>query len=335
MKKVLKSLGITLLALAGVIAAGLLVFVLLQPVLYPDYYSSAQKEYKIAGLSEGFVPQGLAYSEEQGLYLQCGYMSDGTSASRIYLVDAKTQTEKSVLLQTEAGQAYLGHTGGIAVSGDTVWLANDGEGEDNCVWVLSLETLCSAADGGSVTVQTRFYPECRAAYCYADDEYFWVGEFYRDPNYLTEESHTMTITGSEENHAFICAYPLDTQNELGISSETPQMILSVTGLVQGFTRTGTGSLVLSASYGLANSHLYIYENVLEREADAVFSVNDTQVPVWYLDSEALTKTVTLPPMSEDLQYVDGRIAIMYESASAKYIFGRLMRGSYVYSYFEE
>lgn len=324
-------MGITLLALAGVIIIGLLVFALVQPALYRKYYGKAQKEYKIAGLSEGFVPQGLAYSAERELYLQCGYMADGTGASRIYLVDAKEQTQKCVLLQTEDGAAYSGHTGGLAISGDTVWLANDGEGEDNCVWVFSLEALCNAEDGGSVTVQTRFYPECRAAYCYADSEYLWVGEFYRDPNYLTEENHTMT-TADGEHHAFICAYPLDSQSGLGIASETPQLILSVTGLAQGFARTEKGALVLSTSYGLANSHLYIYENVLEREADAVFSVNDTEVPVWYLDTSVLTETVTLPPMSEDLQYVDGRVAIMYESASAKYIFGRLMRGSYVYGY---
>ena len=52
----------------------------------------------------------------------------------------------------------------------------------------------------------------------------------------------------------------------------------------------------------------------------------------HLDSANLTDTITLPPMSEELVYRDGRIYVMCESASNKYIFGKFIRGYQVFAY---
>ena len=56
------------------------------------------------------------------------------------------------------------------------------------------------------------------------------------------------------------------------------------------------------------------------------------MPLYYLESSILQKTVKAPPMAEELVYQDGKILIMNESASDKYIFGKLTRGKYVYGY---
>ena len=56
------------------------------------------------------------------------------------------------------------------------------------------------------------------------------------------------------------------------------------------------------------------------------------LPLYYLDSASLVKTVTAPPMAEEMVYKDGRILVLNESSCNKYFYGRLIRGSWVYAY---
>jgi hypothetical protein len=91
-------------------------------------------------------------------------------------------------------------------------------------------------------------------------------------------------------------------------------------------------IVLSTSYGFATSHLYFYDATAVAAKADKFTVNGTEVPLYYLDSASLVSTVSAPPMSEEIVYKDGRIYIMTESASNKYIFGKITGGSPLYSY---
>ena len=96
-----------------------------------------------------------------------------------------------------------------------------------------------------------------------------------------------------------------------------------------------GSIVLSTSWGLSPSHLYFYPRALQElysVPEKTYRIGETEVPLYYLESSILQKTVKAPPMAEELVYQDGKILIMNESASDKYIFGKLTRGKYVYGY---
>jgi hypothetical protein len=312
---------------------------LFTPLVFHDFFGNADKEYLIPGLGDGLVPQGYAYVPEQELYLQCGYMADGVSASRIYVTNAKdTEDTRFVELYTMDGQPYTGHTGGITEAGGFVWLANDGEGEDNCVWVIALDEILSPENNGRITLVTRFQSETRAACCFADDQYLWVGEFNDGEKYVTDSSHKFAVNGGE-NFALVCAYPLDTSSVYGVAFTeadgqavfTPALALSVTNLVQGFTRTPEG-FALSTSYGLGISHIYFHKDVTKGEADSSIAINGADVPVYFLDSESLTDDLSLPPMSEEIFVKDGRLYVLLESACKKYIFGNLIRGRHVYSY---
>jgi hypothetical protein len=304
-------------------------------IVYSEFFKDAKTEFRTPGLDDGIVPQGFAYSPEKNVYLQCGYMTDGVSASRIYIVDGKnTSSVRYVNLIASDGSAYLGHTGGITVSGDFVWLANDGDDGDNLVWVLSLSEILSLENGEGVALTKSFKPESRSAFCYADDEYLWVGEFYRGGAYETAENHAFSGVNCEDGiqNAIICAYRLDATKETGIASETPEKILSVTDEVQGFTRTPDGGFILSTSWSISTSKLHFHKNVLEGAADAELEVNGTKVPVWHLDADTLTKQLELPPMSEEVIVKDGRVWVVLESACQKYIFGNLLRSTFTYSY---
>lgn len=338
-QRIAKWIGICVGALVAFLAVVVLALHLFTPLVFHDFFGNADKEYLIPGLSDGLVPQGYTYVPEQELYLQCGYMADGVSASRIYVTSAKdTEDTHFVELYTFDGQPYTGHTGGITTSGDFVWLANDGEGEDNCVWVISLGEILSPENNGRVTLIARFQSETRAACCFADDQYLWVGEFNDGEKYVTDASHKFAVNGGE-NFALVCAYPLDTSSVYGVAFTeadgqavfTPALALSVTNLVQGFTRTPEG-FALSTSYGLGISHIYFHKDVTKGEADSSIAINGADVPVYFLDSESLTDDLSLPPMSEEIFVKDGRLYVLLESACKKYIFGNLIRGRHVYSY---
>lgn len=332
MKRTGKIIAVSVAVIVAIIVISALVYILIQPLIYRDYYSKAEKEFEIAGLGDGVVPQGFAYAEDEEVYLQTGYMADGTSASRIYIIENDGST-RYIELFTADGSPYLGHTGGIAVGEELVWLANDGDEEqnDNCVWVLNSDLLLDEATT-EITLTEYFLPESNSAYCTVYDGMLWVGEFYKDGEYSTKESHHLTTSTGEENSSLICGYIIDESKPNGLADETPDKILSVCEQIQGVAFNGNGEIALSSSYGFSSSHLYLHRNVLGDEADTAFTVDDTSVPVWFLDSDSLTEDLKTPPMSEELIAKDGKLYIMYESASNKYIFGNFIRGRYVYSY---
>lgn len=330
-KQAFKGLLITLGSLVLLFGLILLGSHVLTPVIYNDFFDGAAAEYETAGLDDALVPQGFAYLEDKNVYLQCGYMAD-ESASRIYIVDEQNgYAARYVTLLSPDGTTYTGHTGDITSHNDFVWLANDGEGEDNCVWVLSLTELLTTPNGGTITLKTKFQTESRAACCLADGEYLWVGEFYREEDYPTAKTHAFTVAGGVEHRALICAYPLDTAAEFGISGLTPELMLSVPGQVQGFAMTEGGGFVLSSSFGLSSSILRFYDGITLGQPDAALDVNGTGVPVYFLDDDVLIRTVTAPPMSEEIVVRNDRLYVLFESACDKYIFGNFMRSRPVYS----
>ena len=88
--------------------------------------------------------------------------------------------------------------------------------------------------------------------------------------------------------------------------------------MQGICFTPDGKVVMSTSYGLTDSVYYVYD---ESEATDSGKTMDG-APLFYLDT--LKKEMKGPAMSEDLDYYDGQIITMTESASNKYIFGEIL-----------
>lgn len=348
LKKALIIFGITLGAIIALVLVILIGVHALTPVVFNGFYFNADAEYVTPGIFDGLVPQGYAYVEEEDgdvVYLQCGYMADGVSASRIYVTKQMSGSSSYVPagyveLYNADGTPYTGHTGGITASDELVWLANDGDGDDNCVWVLSLNEIVAKAmlNEEKIVLETSFKPESRSAFCFADENYLWVGEFHDPEKYPTKDTHKFEVSGGT-NSALVCAYKLDEDSEYGIAYQqvgetdvfTPELCLSVTDQVQGFTKTPDG-FALSSSYGVSPSHIRFYSDVTKDAPDAAVSVNGNDVPVYFLDADALTKDVQAAPMSEEIFVKDGKLYVLFESACQKYIFGILTHGIHIYSY---
>lgn len=78
------------------------------------------------------------------------------------------------------------------------------------------------------------------------------------------------------------------------------------------------------SYAIVNSQLLIYDNVFETQ-----SPKDNH---YYLDKGNLLQDIAVMPMTEDLDYHNGKIYINFESASKKYKLGNIYPSKNVYTY---
>lgn len=303
MKKVLKLIGKILLSILASILALVVLVVgslnLAKFAIYSDYYSMETNVCTNPGLNDGFVCQGIAVSETNEKIIVSGYMAD-ESASRLYVTDYKSNSFYVTLEKN--GEIFTGHAGGIAISGDAVYIANGKK-----IYTLSLTDVLNAENGAALDVGEGVPVNNSASFVFADETYLYVGEFHDGGKYVTDHPYE---TPDGLYHAIVSRYTLDDLTQ-------PDKIYSIRDKVQGICFTPDGQVVLSTSYGLTDTVYYVYN-----EKDAVDSGKTLDgAPVYYLNG--CIQEVKGPAMGEDLDYYDGNVITLTESASNKYIFGKL------------
>ena len=299
--------------------------------VYP-YYASSQKAFYIPDIDNGFVAQGLEYDGETDSFFVAGYDKDG-SASPVYVVDKKSgELKTSVRLRKQDGTDFTNHSGGIAVYGEYVYIAGC---EDRCLYVFDKEEILSSTDGwatvlGSVSLQASGEDYVKPSCVTIFDGKLYVAEFYYDPGYPTQDSHKMNTPSGEYQQALLVAFDLsDSENSVYGVSPVPQAVYSVTDKVQGMAFWGD-QIYLSTSYGLDFSYIYAY-HFKQAGAMGETSLLGASVPLYALDSECLEKELKIPPMSEEMVIIDGKLYVMCESASNKYIFGKFLSAQWCYA----
>lgn len=303
MKKVL---GVTGRIFLGIIVFIISVFVLVigglnvaKFAIYSDYYSVKSNVCKNPGLGDGFVCQGVCAYEDGEKFFVSGYMNDG-SASRIYVTD-KNDDSYYVTLSLD-GKKFDAHAGGIAVHADKVYVS-----DSDAIHVIALSDVLGAKNGDTVEISEVISVDNAGSALYADGEYLYIGEFHNGANYVTNHPYE---TPDGTYYAIILCYSFDDLTK-------PVKVYSIRNEVQGICFTPNGKVILSTSYSLADSYYYIYD-----ESKAIDSgLTHEGAPVYYLCETE--KVVKGPAMAEGLDYYDGKIITLTESASAKYLFGKL------------
>lgn len=323
-----KAIMITGIMLGAIVALFLLLYAVLAIIRSSAYKESMKlREYvcTIPEIGSGYAPQGIGYSAEQDLYIMTGY--DNNNNTVMYLV--KNNVPTRVYLADETGGELKGHAGGVTCTKDYVYIAN-GHKLD----VYSLHALMNA-NGNRVSALSHFPVDNSAAFCFSDSDNIYVGEFYRKGNYETDSAHHYITPNGDENKAIVSCYSLDESG--AIEDVNPEYAISITGLVQGFA-VQDGTYILSRSYGLKNSQLEYYSELKDDSATVTIAFKlapergEMQIPLYYLDSTNLVKSLTLPAFSEDLTVKGDCVIVTNESACNKYIVGKLFAGNKVYSY---
>ena len=320
----LKKTGkIALFVFGGLLALVLLVWLVLffgKYLLYRDFFAHREKEFQIPGIHDGYVPQGLANVDEEGsAFVLSGY--NGAYID-LYYHDTESAKSKKLIPVDDQGNTIKGHGGGVTVCGDYVYVS-----DDSSLLIFSLADFEEAEDGDRVTCYGKIAVDNQASFCFSDQYFLYVGEFYRPVDYETEESHYYTTPAGEQNCAILSAYLLNEDGSL--AEEYPVYSISIPSQVQGVA-IKDGTVMISRSWGLETSTLEFYDGM--KESGKTISVSGREVPLYYLDSTNLEKTVKLPCFSEELCIVGDRVYISFESACNKYVVGKFFFATYIASY---
>ena len=298
-KKIGKIFGIVVASLVALVVLVLAVLNVAKFAIYSEYYGIKENVCRNPGLGDGFVCQGICADEASGHILVSGYMKDD-SASRIYVTDLDNNSYYVSLYKGD--KAYTGHAGGVSLNGDTVYVASGSR-----LYTVSLQSILSAKKGDRIDLGEGVKVNNEASFCYADENYVYVGEFHDGGKYVTEHPYD---TADGMQYAIVSRYR---HNDL----TQPDKIYSIRNKVQGICFTPDGKVILSTSYGLKDSHYYVYN-----EADAIDSGKTLDgAPVYYLNG--CIRDVKGPAMAEGLDWYQGKVITLTESASNKYLFGKL------------
>ena len=279
---------------------------------FPEYGKISKAEFSIPGLKDGFVPQGFEYDENSNSYFISGYMSD-ESASRIYIVESGNENSPKYVTIAFEGQDLKGHFGGVTANSEYVWVAGDGD-----VYRINKDNILTATNGSKVTAIDHFKSGNGADSITIHNNHLWVGEFYLKDKYDTDLSHHLEVKENEINKAVAYAFEINPTADYGITSTTPLFGISLPDKTQGFTFTGDGRIVVSTSFSIPKSHLYIYENIFDSTNTMTTTIDGQEITVYKCSSENLSKDIVAPAMSEEIIFKNDRIYILYESACKKY-----------------
>ena len=296
-----------------------------------DYYRNSEATFYIPGTNEGFIAQGIADDTKGNHFFVTGYMKNG-SASPVYVVDKESgKLKKTVFAQTEDGSDFNGHCGGIEVYGDYVYIAGSA---DCCLYVCRYNDVMNAEDGGKVKLigkvdlKVSDDDKVRVSFVTKTEEGLIAGEFYRAGNYDTLESHWYKTAAGDLNKAMAVLVKFSETGEFGVE-DAPSAALSLPDQVQGLCVLGN-SLYISTSYGPAFSTIYRYD-INAAKTDEKVTLLGKELPLYVFDSAPQKSAKKIAPMSEELIAVGGKLYIMCESASDKYIFGKFTSSERCYA----
>ena len=314
-------IGVIILALAGVKIG--------ERIIFSEFYKDANKEFKMPGVNDGLVQQGMVYNSEKEVFIVAGYMSDNT-ASRVYVVSKDGKVLSKTQLKNEDGSDYLGHTGGVEFYKNNLYITEGTKekGYDGGLDVFPLNEVLEGKEEVKKVGRVKTYNN--PAYCHIYDGYMFVGEFYRENDYETLDSHRIETPSGDLNTALITVFKLD-DSKFNVSSK-PCAAISTTGAIQGMYILDGKEIVLSSSWGLSKSKLYFYDMLYIKSDLETVIIDGNPLSLYHLDSACLKDTLEAPPMAEEIVYLDGKLYILNESACKKYIFGKFLSANNLYSY---
>lgn len=271
--------------------------------------------FEVPGLEDDFVPQGICYVEELGMFAISGYMpndKDGNERySRIYLVNPETNESKMFIIDK-----FTGHAGGIASDGNDIWISSGGSSSSNGKVYHFTTDMFAGESGSKVKYDGYFSVPVKGSVLYCDGEKLWVSEFYnndKDSNKVNEAHH------KSSNHAWSCGYdlPLDVDYSAK-ETKTPDVILSIPDKVQGMAITDDGEVIFSTSYGRRNdSKMHIFESFTEWDSETV-SVFGEDAPLYIAKKKNKITRFKMPTLMEGLDYHDGKLYVIFESGANSY-----------------
>jgi len=310
----------------------------------------AKPAFPIPALGEGYIPQGMCYSEYLGCFVLAYYYPDGARPSLLALVDADSgECVKQVYLLKPGGMPYTGHAGGAAAWAGHVWVTSGMR-----AYRLDAGDLRNARDRGTVRFRDSFKTAACGSFAFCADDMLWVGDYHfkgLNPAYFDAQEDP-----ESGNRAWCAGYRLSrgaaqgvaglaprSGNSLGGSTRgdapAPAAMLSIPDHVQGACTASTGELLLSTSRtDYLPADLWVFPSlrcVLAQAPAYEITVSpggvEYKVPLWVFSRDMALYRQMLAPMSEGVCGYGGDIYAVYESAALKYRENASLYADYVFS----
>lgn len=287
------------------------------------YYKNTKEQFDIPDISSGFIPQGITYDSNTDKFFITGYMGNG-SASPIYIIDhASLEFEKKILMSTPEGKDFKGHAGGLSVYKDHLYIAGS---TNSCMYSYTINNLLNAKDNSRLAYESVINlkndsDNIRVSFTSFDNKYLYAGEFHNDPIFQTNKTHNIK-TSSGINKAYLLGFGIDKEGQA-----IPSILYSISDNIQGACFSDE-YLFLSSSHGLGNSTIYTFR-LNDLHQSGTHNVLGRNIPLYILDESVCLKSETTPPMSEEIVVVDDNLYSITESASNRYLIGKLYNATKV------
>jgi len=121
LKKVAKWALISLASMIILFAMTVMVFLIHARIAYQGFYDTAFRQFRVPGISSGFVPQGLVYYEMKDIFLISGYTNKNNYAI-LFIVEPDGGYRKISIVGND-GESFVNHAGGISIWGGFIFLA--------------------------------------------------------------------------------------------------------------------------------------------------------------------------------------------------------------------
>ena len=250
--------------------------------------------YDIQGNKDGYVPQGLTYSEKYNVILQTSYnkKKDGM----LYITDY----ENGELLKELELKNNDSHVGGIATNDDKVWITSNYK-----IYEYNLDDIMTTENDyiESISVTDTYN---RGDFCYYKDNTLWIGDY-----------HHFFYLRAKDDLPLLLGYDIDDD----IDYKKPRIVVSIPNMVQGMAMLDDDSIVFTKSFSnLMRSRVSIYSYELNKETSDYYEIDGKKIPYYHIDNKVLSKRVFLSPMAEGIFYKDGYVYILFENSSDNYEF---------------
>ena len=287
---------------------------------YPD----SKILYDIPELEKDYVPQGFCYIDSLDMFA-ITYYSDDDINSIAVLIDAKSgERIKTVKLCYADETPCMAHVGGVADIGDSLIISTG-----KSVRRLKLDDILNAEDYSYVYFCGQLKTDMQASYVCSYKNYLFVGQFYSykpDGSYDTPVEQRIYTPNGRRNYAMCEKYDLsDMDKVFEDGTAEPLMVISMPNSVQGIAFDGE-TFVTSSSYTFNNASKIRYYNL--NESEYVFNMNGVDTPLYFLEEKEAVKTVKVPPMSEGIDFYNGKIAGIFESGASKFWYS-MVRTPYI------
>lgn len=282
-------------------------------------YPNSHPLCEIPELDKNYVPQGFCYIDSLNLFAVTLY-SAGDENSILTLVDSDTgERVKTVKLQYADSSPCLAHVGGVADIGDSLLISSG-----KTVRRLKLETVENTEDYGYVQFSGTLKTDMQASYLCSYENYLFVGQFYQftlTGDYDTPKEQRIFAPGLKHNYAMCEQFDLsDMDNVFDEGTAVPLKVISMPNSVQGIAYDGE-TFVTSSSYTFNGASKIRYYNLTA--SDNIFNMNGNDVPLYYVIEKNALQTLKIPPMSEGIDYYNGKIAGVFESGAEKFSYARV------------